>query len=256
MSGEASPHGTDTGMNDRPGEQRIAEWLAEEAPGHLPDRVLRATFDQTAVMRQERVLLGSMTHRMSGVAGRRLQRVVIAAAALAAVVVVVLAGASRLDFRGGSAVGGPAVPPPTYESPRYHYVIGYPEGWSIREATRSIGPHEIPWADSIGVDTFRGPGEAATVIVVAEQVPAGTTLEQWKAVPSVCGTPSAEEPIGIGGEPGSLRTYATCFDLFHLWAVVMHDGSVYQVIWLNEPGTEASDRARFEDILGSFAFTD
>jgi TolB protein len=45
-------------MNERSFDARISAWLIDEAPDELPDRVLRATFDQTRGSRQHRALLG------------------------------------------------------------------------------------------------------------------------------------------------------------------------------------------------------
>jgi len=45
-------------MNERSFDARISAWLIDEAPDQLPDRVLRATFDQTRGSRQRRAFLG------------------------------------------------------------------------------------------------------------------------------------------------------------------------------------------------------
>lgn len=238
-------------MRDRAVEQRITTWLTEDTSGHLPDRVLRAVFDETSVMRQQRTVLGivwpmSFSRRTSGIAF---------AAAVAAAAVVVLVGLDVFGFRAGSSVGGTGRPFATYESPRYEYSIRYPEHWSVRPATQSLGEHEIPWDYSPSIDRYGAGDGGAGIIVAAEPVAAGITLEQWRSVPLTCGTPTKEERISLGGEPGWLNIYARCYDLFHLWAVAMHDGRVYQVIWLNVPGTEDADRALFDRVLRSFAFT-
>src|SRR4051794_11827966 len=43
-------------MNERSFDAQISAWLIDEAPDQLPDRVLRATFDQTRGSRQRRAL--------------------------------------------------------------------------------------------------------------------------------------------------------------------------------------------------------
>jgi hypothetical protein len=161
-----------------------------------------------------------------------------------------------------SAVFDPASAAPaltTYESARYPYSIGYPANWSVREAIRSLPADEPPWATSDAIDFFSGPASGLNdpgIIVAAAEVPQGTTIEEWAAstVRRTCGTPSAQERVDIGGELGSLLTYASCFQTYHLWAVVLHGTSAFHIVWINYPGTEATDRLLFEDILATFTF--
>lgn len=158
-------------------------------------------------------------------------------------------------------VGGLSVTLTTYESARYQYSIGYPANWSVREAKRSLRANEAPWATSDAIDFFSGPASGLNdpgIIVAAAEVPQGTTIEEWAAstVRRTCGTPSAKERVDIGGELGSLLTYASCFQTYHLWAVVLHGTSAFHIVWINYPGTEASDRLLFEDVLATFTFID
>jgi hypothetical protein len=85
---------------DRQLDDRISRWLEAEAPGQMPDRVLRATFERTRKTRQQA--------GWQAVLGRILMnRMTLAVGAVVAVVAVLLAGAQLLGPPAN--VGGPAV---------------------------------------------------------------------------------------------------------------------------------------------------
>lgn len=86
-------------------DRTISGWLEAEAPGQLPDRVLRATFERTRRTRQQggwRVLLGRI----------HMPRSVLALGG-AALVVVVAAVALTLNNANQPGVGGLAAPSPS-----------------------------------------------------------------------------------------------------------------------------------------------
>lgn len=90
---------------DRQLDRTISRWLEAEAPGRLPDRVLRATFERTRTTRQQggwRVLLGRI----------HMPRSVLALAG-AALVVVVAAVALTLNNANQPGVGGRGAPSPS-----------------------------------------------------------------------------------------------------------------------------------------------
>ena len=157
----------------------------------------------------------------------------------------------------------PTVPPlvlATLVSSVYPYSLGYPKPWSDSHvATRELVGPETPWIDSDAVD-YIGGGEGRTgglVLVAAAQVPAGTTPESFfdDAVKNVCGEADAQESVDVDGETALLSTFASCYDHFHLWAVVVHGDGAFHIVWLNTPGSEARDRGVFDQILASFEFT-
>ena len=72
-----------------------------------------------------------------------------------------------------------------------------------------------------------------------------------------CDQPDRRDDVDIGGESGTLLTYRDCppdLGFLHLWAGVVHDGLAYHVVWFNDPGHEAADRAAFERMLASMSF--
>ena len=85
---------------DRSADERIREWLTEEAPDQLPDRVLRATFDRTRPSRQRRTLLSWRPILMNTKIG--------AVAVGAAAIVLVAVGVNRLPDSQPSTGGDPS----------------------------------------------------------------------------------------------------------------------------------------------------
>lgn len=151
-----------------------------------------------------------------------------------------------------------------FTSARYGYSIAYPAGWLLREAARPLYESEFPYDFGTAVDRFyENPDELEPEILVAAQdVPRGTTLDQWTAavVKDIaetlgCKEPDARESIRVGGEPATLLTYDVCSSAHHQWVPVLHGTSAFHIIWLNDPGTQAADRPVFEQVLATFAFT-
>lgn len=236
-------------MTQLPFEQRLGEWL-EEGPARAPDAVLDTVLAAMPSIRQRRprLVVGGRPVRLT----RRLRFALIAAAAL----VVAVTGV-RL-FAPSTQVGGPGVELKTYRSELYRYSLTYPADWSVREATRALRADETPWDFSDAIDLFSGPEDE--IIVAAATVTPGTTAEAWAASTtlSICGTPTDVEPTVIDHEPGRLYTYAECFGIHHLWAVVVRGGSAFHIVWLHMAGAlePDRDRVRFEEILATFTFTE
>lgn len=90
---------------DRSVDERIRNWLFEEAPDQLPDRVLRATFERTRPSRQRRMFLGWRPIPM-----RSTTTTAIAVGAAAIVLLVI--GATQLP-RSSPSVGARPSPSPT-----------------------------------------------------------------------------------------------------------------------------------------------
>ena len=224
--------------------RELLRYVAESVPGPVPE----------------------IPRRVAARARRRMAFTAASAAVLAAVVAVgAFTGVRSLSMpvREQPADQPPSTPAPSgfraYSSPRYGYSIIYPADWSVRRASRQLREGEIPWADGPAVDAFNGSGENQIVVARIEKA---TTLEKWTAdtvelfhsrSAGLCEPPS-EERIRVGGEPARLHIYEKCFAAFHLWVTVVHEGSAYHILWLNEPGTEAADRALFDRILASFTF--
>jgi hypothetical protein len=150
-----------------------------------------------------------------------------------------------------------------FTSPLYGYSLEPPEGWSLHEATNELSPGQLPMVGSPEVDLFSAPGEEWIVAAAQPGISVAglpLTLKNWttQAIqmvqPDGC-TPASTEPLELDGEPARLIVYELCAGNFMLWVVSLHRDSAYHVTWANEPGTEAADRKRFEEVLSSFTFT-
>jgi len=155
-----------------------------------------------------------------------------------------------------------AVPTPTqigeYTSPLYGYSLKLPEGWSpSRSASKFIFAGELPFAGEAWVDTFRGPGQKDFMVIAAQGLTTGTSLEVWAQtvigmVPD-CKRPAADQTnTELGGEPAIVIVDGGCFGIDHYWIVLLHGGRGYQV-------AVAGNREEFlvvrESVWESFRFT-
>ena len=158
-----------------------------------------------------------------------------------------------------------------YHSPVYGYSISHPRSWSVVEASRPLAAGEPP-ATSTGATDILGRDasvrvsamELPGVIIAAQPVTKNVHLAQWTAtmkdtVESMkdCAPPNRSEHLDIGGESATLLTYRDCppdLGYLHLWAGVVHEGRGYHIVWFNDPGTEAADRATFKQMLSSMSF--
>ena len=160
----------------------------------------------------------------------------------------------------------------TFTSPVYGYSIEHPEAWDTVAAGTALAEGEQP-ATSTGATDILGRGadvlvgnmDPPAVIIAAQPVADATTVDEWSAsiVDTVaamkgCDPPDARDPVEIDGEAGVLLTFRGCppdLGLLHLWAGVVHDGRAFHIVWFNDPGDEAADRAEFERLLASMSFT-
>ena len=246
-------------------DNRIADWL-EGGPDAAPGQIMVTLAAALPAIPQRR------PSRLVWWGRVRLGRL----AANAAVVVLVVAGTVLALSTWRSSTGPPpsptSPPPPSppssigfvelspFTSPFYGYTLDVPVGWGIHSATEALVPFGIPYVDTAEVDTvtapITGPIPNGKVIGAMTQVPETETLEAWTAqvADGQCGSPSAVEPIALGGEPGLLSTFTRCHGYFHQWATAIRGGVGVHVLWMDFNGTEAADRAIFERILASFQF--
>jgi len=267
-------------MNAGPDVERlISDWLADEAPARAPDRILVTAAYRSAHTRQRRF----------GAVRRSVPDMKIswqlAAAAVVGILVIALGAAYLGRNASGGVGGGPAATPTpsptatatesvaptpgptvpsltqTFTSSLHGYSIKYPADWSVRGSVRSLSENEVPWSDSEAVD-FISEGASGVldhgIIVGAQEVAPGTTSQAFAASTTlvICGAPSAEESIDIGGETGRLFTYPSCNGLRHLWAVVVHGTSAFHVVLINGQVEQVPDRVLFDEVLATFTFTD
>lgn len=201
---------------------------------------------------------------------------------VAAVMVVGVVVAANLvaPFRPG--IGGEPTPTPspgptaqpqvptagleTFTSGLYGYSIGYPSEWRVKAATRPLEPTEPPWAGSAPVDYFEqqrdlygspAGGPLGSLIAASVDIGPEGTLEDWTASTAIatCGEPSSRETIVVDGQSALMLVYSEgCYGLLHLWVTVVDGATGTHIVWLDDLGREAADRALFEDILATFSF--
>ena len=94
---------------ERSVDERISQWLQEEAPDQLPDRVLEATFERTRVSRQRRVIFGWRPFPVI----RTPAAVAVGAAAIAIVAVGVAVSMPPHRGIGGPGLSATPIPTPT-----------------------------------------------------------------------------------------------------------------------------------------------
>jgi hypothetical protein len=109
------------------------------------------------------------------------------------------------------------VPFGTFESARYGYSIGYPEIWSVREATRSLSNMMLPYDFSDATDYFSATAPEVSdpgLIVAAQPLDPGTTLAEWTSQVETfidpCVAPATQETVRVDGSdrvlPGANTT--------------------------------------------------
>ena len=170
-------------------------------------------------------------------------------------------------------------PQPTgqaFTSERFGYSFEYPAGWIIKDK-----PGEWPEFDPLdpnrtaGIDTFAGyvNNRNLALGIGARELPDGETLESWTETAKslikdgvskgVCyegmeDDPVSEEQITLDGEPAILLQYECpdSHDSFGLIALSVRQQKGYWITWIAPQGNAGADKAEFERILSTFAFTD
>jgi hypothetical protein len=152
----------------------------------------------------------------------------------------------------------------TFASDIYAYTMSYPAGWSARGALRQLGDAEMPLDKPTADDRFtREPAKDPypLVVVAAQAVPHGFSLERWGAftvkvgAPHIGCQPKRQEATKFGGEPAVLFTYE-CGGGFVLWSALVRGDLGYDIVLGSLPGDEeATDRAVLDRLLATLAFT-
>jgi len=262
-------------MSDRQFERAVLDWLgdgSDRTPPAAIDGVLLAV----KTTPQERDLripwrFTRMTTTMRLAAG---------------IAIVAVLGVGALQLLGsGFSVGSKATPSPTtpppptqlpaselvpFTSAQYGYTISVIKGWGAVVATRTLHGTEplygndpqinTPAGDSImgGFDAIQK-GPTGRLLIAGSPTPAGMNLGSWTAATTVakCGTPTSQAAITIDGEAATLTTYfggQACFGLSQQWVTVMHGGWAWNIVWIDNQGSETADAFFFQQILGTFRF--
>jgi hypothetical protein len=253
-----------------------AAWLAE-GPSELADRVLGDALAEVHLTHQRRGSFASWRYGPMNGFSRAAAAVVVAAVVLGGAFY--LLGRNTPSFGGPTATTSPSSAPPTqvpasalvpFTSAQYGYTISVIKGWGAVVATRTLHGTEplygndpqinTPAADSImgGFDAIQK-GPTGRLLIAGSPTPAGMNLGSWTAATTVakCGTPTSQAAITIDGEAATLTTYfggQACFGLSQQWVTVMHGGWAWNIVWIDNQGSETADAFFFQQILGTFRF--
>lgn len=164
-----------------------------------------------------------------------------------------------------SAAPSPATPVPgsiTFTSTTYHYSLLLPPGWKTVQASgawdgKGVGPsHEDPRADVfdgpvVTAWAAAGPSTKDLAGSVADII-AGNAAEHGDTCPA---TPDIQEPITIGGQPGTLIGW-NCGILINV-AVTVRGGVLYQFAQRDtavHAATDPTDKAVFVTLVSTVKF--
>jgi hypothetical protein len=161
-----------------------------------------------------------------------------------------------------SVAASAAAGPTTFTSATYGYSLTLPGGWTSIQATKAWDGKGAPFHDVPEADQFVGPAPASawffgapTTKDLANRVKesiAANAAEHGNTCPPV---PDVQDPIDIGGEPGTLLAY-NCGILINS-AITVHKGIAY-LFGFRDPAvhaaTDPADRAVFLGLLKSVIF--
>jgi len=133
-----------------------------------------------------------------------------------------------------------------------YFSFTLPPGWEF------IPPQP---GDDPSMAYYAGPGNLG---MMAWSAPTSRTLEQVSADliasnKAGLGAPEQTETVTMGGAPGRMLTYHGFFHggdyyAYVLEAFCVHNGRVYQVVFVNSAGNETADHALVLSVLASFKF--
>jgi hypothetical protein len=158
----------------------------------------------------------------------------------------------RFEYPAGIEVEAPEDVWIRYRSERQGYSIGHPDGWEVigRPTSDTLGPPAGP--EAVGVYenhlppdlTFR---EAArTLLRIAEQT-VGAELADVRPIASEGGQGVLASARGWDGNGAPV----------HFQVAIVGEGrALYELYWSSPTGSEASDRALFEQMVRSFRLED
>jgi hypothetical protein len=122
---------------------------------------------------------------------------------------------------------------------------------------------DLLFQHAAGVDTFSALGDSGMVVIGAQRIPDGTTLDQWvntnteiflELFGGSCGEPETGEPTTIGGEAAITRIYYCNDGYFVIYTYALHEGRGYVAFWVSSRGNEAADQETFNQFVTRFAF--
>jgi hypothetical protein len=158
----------------------------------------------------------------------------------------------------------PSAAPTTFVSKTYGYSLTLPGGWTSVQATAAWDGKGAPGHGVAEADQFVGPAAASSWAFAAPTAKdlAAYVKERIKANAAEHGdtcpaTPDAQDPIEIGGQPGTLLAY-NCGILIN--GAVTVDNGVGYLFGFRDPSvpaaTDAADRELFLELLKSVHLAD
>jgi hypothetical protein len=157
----------------------------------------------------------------------------------------------------------------TFTSTTYGYTVGYPSNWQTSESPGRLDPTTYPYDFSGGVDYLSATSPNVLdpgLVIAGPRLTRVTTLAGWmaniaqlQATAIACAAPDATEAATVAGLPAQIDTWNDCPE-YILWAGFVRGDVGYHVLLIDQfatdnPPLQATDRAMFLRILGTFAFT-
>jgi hypothetical protein len=166
--------------------------------------------------------------------------------------------ASAAPSVAASAASGPT----TFTSATYGYSLTLPGGWTAIQASKAWDGTGAPFHDVPEADQFVGPSAASawffgapTAKKLADRVKESITANAAAHGNTCPPVPEVQDPIKIGGQPGTFLAY-NCGILINS-AIAVHNGVAY-LFGFRDPGvhaaTDPADRAAFLALLKSVRF--
>jgi hypothetical protein len=170
--------------------------------------------------------------------------------------------ASQLASQAPSVAPSASTSPTPFTSATYKYSLTMPGGWTSIQATAAWDGKGAPFHDVPEADQFVGPAAASAWLVAApttkdlaatvKEAISANAAEHGNTCPPV---PEMQDPIKIGGDPGTLIAY-NCGILINT-GITVHKGVAY-VFGFRDPAvhaaTDPTDRAAFLALLESVRF--
>jgi hypothetical protein len=151
-----------------------------------------------------------------------------------------------------------------FSSKRYGYRLRFPRQWSATAAATPLPVDGLALptsdaADRLGADP-RGVGQPS-LSIAAHPVSRGVTLAGWtktlndRLVTTRGCDPGSRRTTTVGGVPANVIVYPNCHRGHQQWALLVHRGQGYQLVWSGEAGEQQGDAKLFQAILETFAFS-
>jgi len=154
----------------------------------------------------------------------------------------------------------------TFRSERYGYTVTYStKDWAVLETKGEWAPDTLFEGWYPGTDTFSSQKSSDIIVIAAQPVPDGVTMEQrvdsnmkiMSPFITSCDPPEDMEPVTVGGEPTVVKSIKNCPESENLILVwIIHNGKGYGVYTRSTGGDQSDDWPNLEKLLSTWTFTD